>query len=675
MRDNARDVLAFSLGYYAEDYKPIGGTGASAFGINYGSQGSDVAGKPLYNGNISTTTLALSKFRGGDPVGYSYGYDQLNRLKEMRQHNLTAATTTWGSASAGEPYKESYSYDANGNILSLLRNGTTQAGKPLQMDQLTYNYLPNTNKLAYVADAIGDNNYTEDIDNQAVGNYRYDKIGNLIGDVKEGLTDIQWSVYGKIRSITKAGGSTISYSYDAAGNRIAKSVTTGGVTTTTYYIRDAQGNTLAVYEGTAKKEQYLYGSSRLGVYDPALDQRSYELTNHLGNVLAVVSEHKVTTASGNEADVLSQQDYYPFGMGLPDRKWGNSYRYGFNGKEHDPEVKGSGAQYDYGFRVYDPRLGKFLSIDPLTKNYPFYTPYQFAGNKPIMAIDLDGLEEWVAIFVNGSNKPTTFRFAPELKPLGAGQIYKHTYDLRTGASTSSIYEVNKKAIINVAFIPNEKLVNKDEEHETIEAMSAYSYDAEFFNGLDAKSENFAAIGAGNLEEMVFKGITYAIENNVSFKDAIIDFHGTQHFEKRTDGQPHKLEFGENQLQVDANGVPTNYNEKTSHLFQLLGKFRSEGSQTLMGHCNANKCTQVLQLISKDMNTTVYGHKSYSYSSNLKNGRFYGGILNWMMSQSDGNGANQGKYLKVTPDGTTTSMGGVQFSTEKKTAGNISTVND
>ena len=49
--------------------------------------------------------------------------------------------------------------------------------------------------------------------------------------------------------------------------------------------------------------------------------------------------------------------------------------------------------YDYGFRVYDPRLGRFLSLDPLFAGYPYYTPYQFAGNKPIWAIDLDGLEE------------------------------------------------------------------------------------------------------------------------------------------------------------------------------------------------------------------------------------------------------------------------------------------
>ena len=54
--------------------------------------------------------------------------------------------------------------------------------------------------------------------------------------------------------------------------------------------------------------------------------------------------------------------------------------------------------YDYGFRIYDPRIAKFLSVDPLFRSYPWYTPYQFAGNKPIMASDLDGLEEKVEIY-------------------------------------------------------------------------------------------------------------------------------------------------------------------------------------------------------------------------------------------------------------------------------------
>ncbi|MCB0740980.1 MAG: RHS repeat-associated core domain-containing protein [Chitinophagaceae bacterium] len=81
-------------------------------------------------------------------------------------------------------------------------------------------------------------------------------------------------------------------------------------------------------------------------------------------------------------------------MDMPGRTYSSSsYRYGFNGKENDNEVKGEGNQQDYGMRIYDPRLGRFLSLDPLTAKFPFYTPYQFAGNSPIWAVDLDGLED------------------------------------------------------------------------------------------------------------------------------------------------------------------------------------------------------------------------------------------------------------------------------------------
>jgi RHS repeat-associated protein len=68
------------------------------------------------------------------------------------------------------------------------------------------------------------------------------------------------------------------------------------------------------------------------------------------------------------------------------------YRYGFNGKENDNEVKGEGNQQDYGMRIYDPRLVRFLSVDPLQKIYPWNSPYAFAENGPIENIDLDGLE-------------------------------------------------------------------------------------------------------------------------------------------------------------------------------------------------------------------------------------------------------------------------------------------
>ena len=82
-------------------------------------------------------------------------------------------------------------------------------------------------------------------------------------------------------------------------------------------------------------------------------------------------------------------------MVMPGRSFtsGTGYRFGFNGKEPDDEIKGSGNQIDYGMRTYDPRLARFLSVDPLTKQYPWYTPYQFAGNKPIWKIDIDGCEE------------------------------------------------------------------------------------------------------------------------------------------------------------------------------------------------------------------------------------------------------------------------------------------
>jgi RHS repeat-associated protein len=80
---------------------------------------------------------------------------------------------------------------------------------------------------------------------------------------------------------------------------------------------------------------------------------------------------------------------------MPGRQYtgATGYRYGFNGKENDNEVKNiQGSQQDYGMRIYDPRLGKFLSLDPLMKDFPYYTPYQFSGNMPICAIDIDGLE-------------------------------------------------------------------------------------------------------------------------------------------------------------------------------------------------------------------------------------------------------------------------------------------
>jgi RHS repeat-associated protein len=78
-------------------------------------------------------------------------------------------------------------------------------------------------------------------------------------------------------------------------------------------------------------------------------------------------------------------------MQMPERNFSsNKYRYGFNGKENDKDISEGGQ--DYGMRIYDARLGKFLSVDPLASSFPYYTPYQFAGNTPLQAVDLDGEE-------------------------------------------------------------------------------------------------------------------------------------------------------------------------------------------------------------------------------------------------------------------------------------------
>jgi RHS repeat-associated protein len=251
----------------------------------------------------------------------------------------------------------------------------------------------------------------------------------------ENIQDIDWTISGKIKRIILSSPAKplLEFKYDAAGNRVSKKVTySSGAIVATYYVRDAQGNIMSTcnvnINGGARiltvAELNLYGSSRLGVKNAnkvigyyngvstvypgmistpenrrTLGEKSYELSNHLGNVLAVISDRKLPVAAVNTqmdyfvSDIFNATDYYAFGAPMPGRQFNNSnYRYGFNGKENDNEVKGTGNQQDYGMRIYDPRLGKFLSTDPIAAKYPELTPYQFASNRPIDGIDMDGLE-------------------------------------------------------------------------------------------------------------------------------------------------------------------------------------------------------------------------------------------------------------------------------------------
>jgi RHS repeat-associated protein len=99
--------------------------------------------------------------------------------------------------------------------------------------------------------------------------------------------------------------------------------------------------------------------------------------------------------------------YYPFGMIQPGRTYsaGNGYRYGFNGKEKDNDI--AGDHYDFGARIYDGRIGKFLSMDPLWKDMPFESNFVFANNNPILMIDKLGKNGEVTIVKNADGKGGT----------------------------------------------------------------------------------------------------------------------------------------------------------------------------------------------------------------------------------------------------------------------------
>jgi YD repeat-containing protein len=421
----ARDAFGFGLNYFSGEYSAINPS-VNPFPGHSGYLASGEY-RPLYNGNIGSMAVSIGKL--GETHLYNYRYDQLNRLVAMDAYRgFDAASNGWSNLTAVDDYKERVSYDANGNILSYVRNGTTAGGRLAAMDNLSYGYNKDingrllNNRLRHVKDdPLFSANYTEDIDTQTDDNYSYDAIGNLIQDGKEGINSITWTVYGKISSIQKADGTTIAYSYDAGGNRISKTVTKPGVgTTTTWYVRDAQGTVLAIYssEGTtlSLSEQPFYGSSRLGVWNRRLTmgaagasnsssgigaihttllnrgEKVYELSNHLGNVLATLSDKKIGVDMNSDgvvdyytADVTSAQDYYPFGMMMPGREFnnGNEYRQGQNGQEKSNEINKN--SYTAEFWQYDSRIGRRWNTDP--RPNVSISPYNtFAGN-PIFFSD------------------------------------------------------------------------------------------------------------------------------------------------------------------------------------------------------------------------------------------------------------------------------------------------
>lgn len=413
-----RDAMGYSLNYFANDYQPIGSTPGRPFA--YSNNTSFGTNRNLYNGNIKqmvTGLLDTDERRLSSQLN-NYRYDQLNRIRRMDGYSIAGGN-------ASENYSSRYTYDRNGNLKRLRRSTLNNNGNNvIEMDNLRYFYKnifnPETginersNQLDHVKDRVNGSRFG-DLRPQNPGNYEYDAIGQLTRDRKEKLRNIEWRVDGKVGTITKNNGDIISFVYDGLGNRIAKTADNK----TTLYVRDAQGNVMGVYEkntnGLFLNEHSIYGSSRLGLEKknieiteaPVVDQnifkrsigdKRFELSNHLGNVLSVITDRKIGRDGNYRPDVIAYNDYYPFGMLLPNRHENTTdYRYGFQGQEMDDEIKGEGNSLNYTFRMHDPRVGRFFATDPLGYKYPHYSPYSFSGNKVIAFTELEGKEEFSVI--------------------------------------------------------------------------------------------------------------------------------------------------------------------------------------------------------------------------------------------------------------------------------------
>lgn len=178
------------------------------------------------------------------------------------------------------------------------------------------------------------------------------------------------------------------YLYDAAGNKLAKTVTeTGQPQKTTQYIGGMifENNVLQhviTEEGRARIES--------GVW-----KFDYFLKDHLGNTRIVVDQ---------AGTVLQQTDYYPFGLPIETyTAVPNNYLY--QGKELQKEL----TQFDFGARFYDPQIGRWHVIDPLAEDAPDWSPYNSMWNNPVSNIDPDGQFSsrfWASVhrFFNGGGR-------------------------------------------------------------------------------------------------------------------------------------------------------------------------------------------------------------------------------------------------------------------------------
>ena len=426
------DVFGMTLDYYCQDYE------RSNTMINYCPS---IAS--FYNGNISSmrwvikdqaTSTSLPGPAGPYHWAYTFGYDKHDWLTHAKfgafsvDYDLNNQLPNMAEQYRWDfypvtGYRVDLAYDANGNILSLQRKGDDNAP---DMDALTYQYDwinpadPDeglkSNRLYHVNDQVQNSIYDDDIEDQGVfntnnipanNNYRYNAIGQMTASIIDGMY-YDYDIYEKVVGIYNDVAHTSAYAhyaYDDRGFRYKKVVYLPSEDVTTYYVRDASGNIISIYEssgppsgnpggGLLPSEVPIYGSSRIGCYDAGLGSYNYELNDHLGNVRALVrwdeQEHK--------PEILNHSDYYPYGSLMPGRLMvSDNYRFGYQGQfaEKDEET---GFDH-FELRQWDGRLGRWMTTDPAGQ---FWSSYLGMGNSPVCRFDING--GVTPGFISGSGK-------------------------------------------------------------------------------------------------------------------------------------------------------------------------------------------------------------------------------------------------------------------------------
>jgi RHS repeat-associated protein len=305
----------------------------------------------FYDGNIGKQEWKSSL----DNVtrSFTYSYDGASRI-------------TGGSyvGTGSENYSlNSVSYDLNGNIKTLSRSGYKSNNTFGVVDNLNYTYNPNSNKILKVDDI---SNETASFTDVTGNDYTYWEDGSLKSDANKGISLIEYNYLKLPKRIVK-GGVNILYQYDASGKKLKE--TTGSQVT------DYVGN--KIY-----KNNVLY---QLGHDEGRIVNEIYEyqIKDHLGNLRVAFKD------SLGIAKIVQANSYGIWGEDLTTLSYKNTpnlENHRFTGKENLPET----GYTDFGARLYDNLVPRFIMIDPLAEKTANVSPLAYSNNNPINMIDIDG---------------------------------------------------------------------------------------------------------------------------------------------------------------------------------------------------------------------------------------------------------------------------------------------